>query len=343
MGEVCRLKISDIDSDRMTVRVIKSKGKTDRYVPLSNYALTGLRKYIKSIKPKTYLFNGKVKGEPLGKGAVQQAFRLAVKKAGIIKQFSSDPKHLGAETAMTSILHTWGQNLSLHPHLHCIVPGGGITPSNHWKEGKSNGKYLFPTKALANVFRAKFMSVLRSSGIKVDQSIAKRVFQKQWVVYAKKPFFEPEQVVEYLGRYTHKIAISNHRIQSIDPYGNISFAWKDYRKGGKKGVMKLSAHEFLRRFSQHILPSGFVRIRHYGVLASRNKSVKLNLARTFYGMEKWQKPEKVNWEKVAQERMDFIPHQCPKCKEGVMKVIAVIEPQRGPPVNIPNLKTPYNV
>ena len=259
-----------------------------------------------------------------------------------IKQFSSDPKHLGAETGMTAVLHTWGQNLSLHPHLHCIVPGGGITPAGKWKQARNKGKYLFPTKALAKVFRAKFMSILRSSGVKVNQSIGKQIFQKNWVVDTQQPFLGPEQVVEYLGRYTHKIAISNHRIKNIAPDGKVSFTWKDYRKGGKKSPMSLAANEFLRRFCQHILPSGFVRIRHYGILSSRNKSVKLNHARTYFGLEQWEKPEKVAWQQVAQERMNFIPEQCPRCKEGVMQVIAVIDPQRGPPFKVPNLMLSYH-
>jgi hypothetical protein len=145
-------------------------------------------------------------------------------------------------------------------------------------------------------------------------------------------------VIEYLGRYTHKIAISNHRIKSIEADGSINFSWKDYRKSGKRSVMRLSAQEFLRRFCQHILPPGFVRIRHYGILSSRNKAVKLNQARSFFGLEKWQKPEKMAWKQIAEHRMNFIADQCPVCKEGILMVIAVIDPQRGPPVKKSRLK-----
>lgn len=247
--------------------------------------------------------------------------------------FSKDPKHLGADTGMTAVLHTWGQNLSLHPHLHCIVPGGGITVSGKWKKARNKGKYLFPGKALALVFRAKFMCELRGTGVMVEQAVARELFRKKWVVYAKQPFLGPKQVVEYLGRYTHKIAISNHRIQRIDKNGTVNFSWKNYRKGGEKEVIQLSANEFLRRFCQHILPSGFVRIRHYGMLSSRKKSLMLNKARNYFGMEQWEKPNAVNWKLVVQQRMDFIPDQCPKCKEGVMEVIEVILPARGPPKN----------
>ncbi len=249
-----------------------------------------------------------------------------------IKQFSTDHKHLGANTGMTAVLHTWGQNLSLHPHLHCIVPGGGIAENGKWKPAKNKGKYLFPTKALAKVFRAKFMSELRTTDIKIPQAIAREIFKKDWVIYAKQPFLGPKQVVEYLGRYTHKIAISNHRIQKVDKDGTVHFTWKDYRKGGSKDTMKLSAHEFLRRFSQHVLPAGFVRIRHYGMLSSRNKARILNQARDCFSMERWEKPEAINWKVVVQERMNFVADQCPKCKEGVMEIVEIILPKRGPPM-----------
>jgi len=248
-----------------------------------------------------------------------------------IKQFSADHKHLGSNTGMTAVLHTWGQNLSLHPHLHCIVPGGGIT-AGKWKQAKNKGKYLFPTKALSKVFRAKFMSELRSMDIKIPQSIAREVFKKDWVIYAKQPFLGPKQVVEYLGRYTHKIAISNHRIKQIDQDGTVHFTWKNYRKGGAKSCMQLSPHEFLRRFSQHVLPAGFVRIRNYGMLSSRNKAVILNQAREYFSMERWEKPEAINWKIIVQQRMNFIADQCPRCKVGVMELVEIILPKRGPPM-----------
>ena len=253
-----------------------------------------------------------------------------------IDQFGKDAKHLGAGTGMTAVLHTWGQNLSLHPHLHCIVPGGGLTPEGKWKQAKNKGKYLFPTKAMATVFRAKFMCLLRSTGVEVKQYVAKQLFNKQWVVHANQPFLGPRQVIEYLGRYTHKIAISNQRIKDITPNGTVNFTWKDYRKAGKKGFMQLTAHEFLRRFCQHILPRAFVRIRHYGILSSRNKQVKLNQARECFGMEQWQKPEPISWKQIAQQRMNFIPDQCPRCKEGIMQVTEIIDPTRGPPIKTPS-------
>lgn len=193
-----------------------------------------------------------------------------------LEQFGSNPKHLGAKMGMIAILHTWGQNLSLHPHLHCIVPGGGVSKSGKWKLAKNKGKYLFNVKSMSRVFRAKYVDLLRKSKMPVPQQTYGRLFAKNWVVYAKQQFHIPKHVVEYLGRYTHKIAISNHRIAQIDKAtGKISFTAKDYRKGGKKEVLKLSSHEFIRRFSLHILPKGFTRIRHYGILSSRWKKEKL--------------------------------------------------------------------
>jgi hypothetical protein len=171
-------------------------------------------------------------------------------------------------------LHTWGQTLDLHPHIHYIVPAGGIDSTGNWRHTRSNGKYLFPVKAMSTVFRGKFVALLReffqAKGIEFPDELRHDLYKKGWVVYAKRPFGGAGQVIEYLGRYTHKIAISNHRIQSIDN-GKVVFSYKDYGDGGKVKTMTLSAPEFLRRFCLHIWPKGFRKIRHYGILASRNK------------------------------------------------------------------------
>ena len=193
-----------------------------------------------------------------------------------LQQFGENPKHLGGKMGMISVLHTWGQNLSLHPHLHCIVPGGGITKNGKWKTAKNKGKYMFNVKSMSIVFRAKYVALLRKSKLKIPQQIYDIIFSKKWVIYAKQPFSKPEYVIEYLGRYTHKIAISNHRIKNIN-YQNktISFSAKNYKKGGAKENLTLSSNEFVRRFGLHILPKGFTRIRHYGILSSSWKKVKL--------------------------------------------------------------------
>ena len=178
------------------------------------------------------------------------------------------------KAGMISILHTWGQNLSLHPHIHCIIPGGFVNRNNTWMISKSKGKFLFPVKALSMVYRAKYVALLRASDIDVQQSTFDALFKKEWVVYAKRPFGSPKSVVEYLGRYTHKIAISNHRILSIDKH-NVTISYKDYRSEGQNKTMTLSHDEFIRRFALHILPKRFVRIRHYGFLSSTWKRTKL--------------------------------------------------------------------
>jgi hypothetical protein len=180
---------------------------------------------------------------------------------------------LQAETGMVAILHTWGQNLSLHPHLHCIIPGGGVDYKNQWKQVpvSVNGKvFLFDVKSLSRVFRGKFMTGLKQF-IPLEKNYIRELYKTNWVVHAKEPFAGPDQVVEYLGRYTHKVAISNYRILNIEDTGVI-FRWRDYRDNKEK-PMRLNGTEFLRRFCQHILPRGFVRIRHYGLLSTSKRNL----------------------------------------------------------------------
>lgn len=253
-----------------------------------------------------------------------------------IQIFASDAKYLGAKTGMISILHTWGQQLWLHPHVHCIVPGGGITPSGKWKNCRNNksgrrGGYLYPKRALSLVFRAKFMAALRKK-ITVPRHVARQAFKTKWVVYAKRPFASPKTVVEYLGRYTHKIAISNHRLIDVNE-NSVTFHYKDYRDAAKKKEATLNGVEFLRRFAGHILPHGFVRIRHYGFMASKNKRTELNLAKKDLRQPEWSKI-KYSWQHIAKEKLNYNPDQCPHCKSESMIVIKVIDPERGPPTKI---------
>ena len=222
------------------------------------------------------------------------------------------------QMGMIAVLHTWGQQLSLHPHLHCIVPGGGVDKNGQFKNSHFKGNFLFPVKALSKVFRAKFCEKLKAkSPVKYEQ-IRQDLWRKPWVVFAKKPFGSPKSVVEYLGRYTHKIAISNHRIKSIDEQ-NVTFDYKDYRMAGVKKQMTLSHREFIRRFALHILPKRFVKIRHYGFLSSTWKRQKLKLLQ--------EKLQVKVLEKV--EKKPFLP-KCPCCKTGNLHRIAVFD-QRGPP------------
>ena len=222
----------------------------------------------------------------------------------------------GIQMGMISILHTWGQTLSLHPHVHCIVPGGGINKNGNWQNIRTDGKFLFPVKALSKVFRAKFVSIL-SKSIKLEKTLRDSLFKKDWVVYAKRPFGSPSSVVEYLGRYTHKIAISNHRLQAIDKE-TVTFSYKDYKQEGVKKSMTLTHSEFIRRFAQHILPKRFVKIRHYGFLSSTWKRKKFKDLQAHFKIVPSELKEKSKFKK------------CPCCKTGNLILIEAFD-KRGPP------------
>ena len=241
-----------------------------------------------------------------------------------IRIFGKDPKHLGAATGMIAILHTWGQQLSLHPHLHCIVPGGGLNKQGHWTTAKSKGKYLFPVKAMSQVFRAKYVKVLKSKIDHMDKDLLNALFKKEWVVFAKRPFGNPPSVIEYLGRYTHKIAISNHRIKGMDQ-NSVTFSYKDYRKGAQKSLMTLDAMEFIRRFSMHILPKGLVRIRHYGILSSTRKKETVPLIKDQFAKEALLPMEPRILE-------TYNPKLCPYCRTETMATLEIL-PKRGPPAH----------
>lgn len=247
-----------------------------------------------------------------------------------LQQFGDNPKLLGAKIGMISILHTWGQNLSLHPHLHCIIPAGGVTKAENWKHSKRNKKtkrndFLFNVKAMSFVFRAKFVAELRKEIPDLPQSFYDKLFKHEWVVFAKKPFRNTATVIEYLGRYTHKIAISNYRIKHID-YVNemVTFSMKDYRNSGKKTIKTLSIKEFIRRFSLHILPRGFTRIRHFGILSSAWKKVKLPQLQKELGKKVLDKKND------STEVTATFLGRCPSCKKGRLETILKFDP-RGPP------------
>lgn len=243
----------------------------------------------------------------------------------VINTFGHDHKWLGAQTGMISILHTWGQTMTLHPHLHCIVPGGGINQQGKWKTAKSKGKYLFNVKAMSKVFRGKFMALLKEKlSTEVNKQLIDDLYKNEWVVYAKRPFAGPESVVEYLGRYTHKIAISNHRIKNVED-GKVTFSYKDYKHASVKKEMTLDGIEFIRRFAMHILPKGFVRIRHYGILSSTSKSV-------CAAVIKRQLPPIPEVKKAKPKQEIYNPLQCPKCKKETMATILRFN-RRGPPTD----------
>lgn len=230
-----------------------------------------------------------------------------------IQQFGNTEE---VQLGMTAVLHTWGQNLGLHPHLHCIVPGGGVDKNGKWQKQIRSNKYLFSVKALSKVFRAKYVQQLREKGME-DKALIESLFAKDWVVYAKRPFGGPKQVIEYLGRYTHKVAISNHRIQEVTE-NEVTFSYKDYKAGGGTKLMTLNNEAFARRFAQHVLPHRFVRIRHYGILGSSWKRGKLQ------GLQK-----ELNVNRPA-EKTKTLLRKCPCCKTGTLITIEVFG-KRGPP------------
>lgn len=240
---------------------------------------------------------------------------------------------LQAEPGMIAILHTWGQNLSFHPHLHCIVPAGGIGLRNHWKQLKISAKgkvYLFPVENLSKVFRGKLTDGLNNI-TPIDKALRKQLYENQWVVYTKEPFAGPESVIEYLGRYTHKTAISNHRILSINEQG-VSFRWRDYRDNTQK-VMALEGQEFIRRFSQHILHKGFVRIRHYGFLSATKRPVLKDIQKQL-GVVPVDTPRKKHWKETCRQLLGYDPDLCPKCGKSKMVIIHRFHPGRSPPLHL---------
>ena len=213
--------------------------------------------------------------------------------AETLLEIAADPKHFGAEVGFLSVLHTWGQNLQHHPHVHCVIPAGGLSP-DHSRWIRSPPAFFLPVRVLSRVFRGKFSASLKHAFARkklsfhgsirtlaqpeVFSAFVRQLWQKEWVVYAKRPFRGPEYVLQYLARYTHRVAISNHRLLAFAD-DQVTFRWKDYAHGNKKRKMTLSADEFLRRFLLHVLPRGFTRIRHFGLLANRRRSEVLPLCR----------------------------------------------------------------
>jgi hypothetical protein len=247
--------------------------------------------------------------------------------------FGKDHKWLGAQTGMIAILHTWGQTLSLHPHLHCIVPGGGLSKQGKWKTARSDGKYLFNVKAMSDVFRGKYIALIKEVFPQsCTPALLKEMYKHPWVVYAKQPFESTHSVIEYLGRYTHKIAITNHRLLSMQE-GKVSFTYKDYKHGSVTKSMELDGMEFIRRFTMHILPRGFVRIRHYGILSSCSKQAH---AVTI----KQQLPPIVRpaYLKPKIKREPYNPKQCPCCKKDSMEILMHYK-SKPPPYNWQQIAT----
>jgi len=245
-------------------------------------------------------------------------------------QIARDPKHLGADIGFFSVLHTWNQKLQHHPHVHCVVPAGGLSP-DHTSWIKPRYAFFLPVKVLGRVFRGKFIAGLRraySRGLlgfhgqlrflahpKAFSSWIRQLFRGDWVVYCKRPFGGPEHVIRYLGAYTHRVAISNRRLVSLSD-GKVTFRWRDSAHKNKKRLMSLAVDEFLRRFLLHTLPSGFVRIRHFGFLANRKRAGLLPLC--FHLLGSASEPATANHQPSADRKPPV--WNCPLCG-GVMVVI----------------------
>ena len=261
-----------------------------------------------------------------------------------VRELAKDSKYLGAKIAMLSVLHTWGSNLMHHPHLHCIVPGGGISPDGEqWISVKQSAKrkaFFLPVRVMSRVFRGKFIQHLKAafrkgklafygslSSLNDTEQFEKLLdssVKQDWVVYCKRPFGGPRQVLKYLARYTHRVAIANSRLVGYEN-GKVRFRWKDYRNGSKTKTMQLDATEFMRRFLIHILPIGFVRIRHHGFLANRNRGDNLEKCRKLLGVTVSTIPTletSCSDETEASETAEGLNAEsstCPNCKRGRMR------------------------
>jgi hypothetical protein len=265
-------------------------------------------------------------------------------------ELSNDPRHLGARKGFIGILHTWGQNLMDHPHIHCVVPGGGLSPDGtRWVSCRK--RFFIPVRVMSSLFRGKFLDYLKSSfqsgdlifpgGIRhlkephVFEVFRGQFYHKKWVVYCKPPFDGAEGVLKYLGRYTHRIAISNNRILKVQD-GNVSFRWRDYADGDKQKIMTLMADEFMRRFLLHVLPHRYVRIRHFGLLANRSRKDNIALCREIIGSLKTVTKEKdkpETWQDQLLRLCGIDVTICPVCKKGTILMVELLLPFRcnGPP------------
>jgi hypothetical protein len=247
-------------------------------------------------------------------------------------KIAADPRHLGARIGVLAVLHTWSQNLRHHPHLHCLVPAGGLAFNNsRWIPTRRRGFFL-PVRVLSRMFRGKLLAFLKQSYRRGELCFAGKLVElstprafhsllgtlrrTEWVVYAKPPFGGPEHVLKYLARYTHRVAISNGRLLSLDN-GQVRFRWRDSRHNNRSSVMTLDAVEFMRRFLLHVLPAGFVKIRHFGLLANRNRRQALALCRLHLRATA---ADPSSW--LTEQQRFALNRSCPQCKCGTLHVVA---------------------
>jgi Putative transposase/Transposase zinc-binding domain len=262
--------------------------------------------------------------------------------AETLSTIAADPRHLGAEIGFFAVLHSWGQNLMFHPHLHCVVPGGGPSPEgDRWVSCKPD--FFLPVRVLSRLFRRLFLESMQKafdSGklqffgtlepLRQRAAFARHLAtlrKPEWVVYAKAPFAGPEQVLDYVGRYTHRVAISNNRLLDMND-DQIRFRWKDYRQGDQVKTMALTADEFIRRFLLHVLPNGLRRIRYYGFMGNRHRKERLALCRRLLGMQVAEHqtaelPPKTDYLDRYEDLTGSSLRQCPQCRRGNMVVIRI--------------------
>ena len=244
--------------------------------------------------------------------------------AETLEELARDKKYLGAEIGFMEVLHTWGQTLVYHPHIHCIVPAGGIDKIGKWRNSKK--KFFIPVKVLSRKFRGKFLYYLKKEELKFygkneylnnkqnfDELMSK-MYNKEWISYCKPPFENAKSVIKYLGRYTHRVAISNERIVS-EENGEVTFKYRDYKDNNKMKEMTVKAEEFIRRFLMHILPPGFMKIRHYGLLGNRNKKTKLAVCKKLTNTTSPVKPKLTTLE-ILKKTLGVDFNICPMCHKG---------------------------
>jgi hypothetical protein len=263
-----------------------------------------------------------------------------------LRQAAADPRHLGAEIGAVMVLHTWGQTLTHHPHLHCVVPGGGLSADGARWVGCRPG-FLLPVRVLGALYRRRLLERLERArrrgelrwvgqiaGLADPAAFARwvgRLRRARWVVYAKRPFGGAERVLEYLGRYTHKVAITNHRLIALGQ-GEVRFRWRDYRSGDAERVMRLPVEEFIRRFLQHVLPDGFQRIRHYGLLANRGRGEKLGRCRALLAAEAGRAAGQAPTPEARAHEgpVERQARACPRCGAGRLRRVRQIDPTPEP-------------
>jgi hypothetical protein len=265
--------------------------------------------------------------------------------AETVRTIAADAKHLGAETGMIAVLHTWGQSLFHHPHVHCIVPGGGLTPDGRWVSCRPG--FFLSVRVLSRLYRRLFLQRLEAAfgagALSLFGDLAplaepaaftahlRPLRQIEWVVYAKRPFGGPQQVLDYLGRYTHRVAIANSRLINIDDT-QVQFRWKDYRRPEKSKLMTLDADEFIRRFLLHVLPSGFRRIRHFGFLANAHRSARLATIRALLAVptptaDEQPRDYRTRYALLTGRSLDI----CPCCGGRMVEIAILARPRAGSP------------